>query len=124
MKQLARRYVYWKFIDKHVKRVVRECAVRALLRCRPPKAPLNPSEIPENNCQRIHVDYAEPFHNHNFLVVMDAKSKRVEMEVCYSGPTSTSTIEMIQNVFARYGYPDVMVSYNDAIFTIENLQKF
>lgn len=124
MKQLARRYVYWKSIDRDIERVVRECKSCASTRNSPPKAPLHPWEEPENNWQRIHIDYAGPFQNHNFLVIMDAKSKWAEIEVCTTAPTSTTTIEMLQNVFSRFGFPDVIVSDNAAIFTSEIFQQF
>lgn len=53
---------------------------------------------------------------------MAAKSKWAEIEVHTIAPTSSSTIEMLQNIFSRYGFPDVMVSDNAAIFTTETFQ--
>lgn len=66
MKQLARRYVYWRSIDKDIERIVRECVACALTRSNPPKAPLYRWEEPENNLHRIHIDYAGPFQNLKF----------------------------------------------------------
>ncbi|XP_054259669.1 uncharacterized protein K02A2.6-like [Macrosteles quadrilineatus] len=74
MKQLARRYVYWRSIDKDIERVVRACPACASTRHSPPKAPLHPLKEPEGNWQRVHIDYAGPFQNHHFLVIVDAKS--------------------------------------------------
>ncbi|XP_054274675.1 uncharacterized protein LOC128994282 [Macrosteles quadrilineatus] len=62
--------------------------------------------------------------NHHFLVIVDAKYKWAEVEVCSSAPTSSSTIEMLQNVFSRYGFPDIMVSDNAAIFTSDTFHQF
>jgi len=42
MKQLARRYVYWKSIDKDIERLVRECVACANIKTSPAKAPLHP----------------------------------------------------------------------------------
>jgi len=75
MKQLARRYVYWKSIDKDIERLVRECVACANIKISPAKAPLHPWEEPDDNWQRIHIDYAGPFQGHHFLVIIDAKSK-------------------------------------------------
>src|SRR5436190_2372536 len=124
MKQLARRYVYWKTIDKEIERVVRECASCAATKKNPPKCPLHPWEEPDHNWQRIHIDYAGPYQGHYFLVIMDAKSKWAEIEICRIALTSLSTIELLQNVFSRYGFPDVMVSDNATIFTSEVFTNF
>jgi len=46
MKQLARRYVYWKSIDKDIERLVRGCVVCANVKTSPAKAPLHSWEEP------------------------------------------------------------------------------
>ncbi|XP_058983670.1 uncharacterized protein K02A2.6-like [Musca domestica] len=124
MKQLARRYVFWSSIDKDIEQFVRSCSACALVKKNPPKAVLHPWEEPDGNWQRIHIDYAGPYQGYQFLVVVDAKSKWAEVGVCSSAPTSTSTIEMLNNIFARNGYPDVLVSDNATIFKSEEFQNF
>ncbi|XP_011883223.1 PREDICTED: uncharacterized protein K02A2.6-like, partial [Vollenhovia emeryi] len=124
MKQLARRYVYWKLIDKDIERLVRSCPACVNIKNSPVKAPLHPWEEPENNWQRIHVDYAGPFQGHYFLIIVDAKSKWTEIEICPSAPSTASTIEKFKDVFSRHGFPDVMVSDNATIFTSEELKEF
>lgn len=124
MKQLARRYVYWKLIDKDIERLVRACPACAMIKNNPIKAPLHPWNEPENNWQRIHIDYAGPYQGHYFLVIIDAKSKWAEIEPSLSAPTSASTIDILQDVFSRHGFPDVMVSDNATIFTSEEFQNF
>lgn len=124
MKQLARRYVYWASIDKDIEQFVRSCPACATVRKSPPKVQLHPWDEPEANWQRIHIDYAGPYQGHQFLVIVDAKSKWAEVGVCSSAPTSYSTIEILRNVFARNGYPDVMVSDNAAIFKSNEFQSF
>ncbi|KAJ8869813.1 hypothetical protein PR048_028822 [Dryococelus australis] len=55
----------------------------------PAKAPNHPWE-PEHNWQRIHIDYAGPYQDHHFLIVVDAKSKWAEIVPCSLAPTSKS----------------------------------
>ncbi|XP_017478638.1 PREDICTED: uncharacterized protein K02A2.6-like [Rhagoletis zephyria] len=49
MKQLARRYVYWKSIDKDIEQHVRACAACISHKNSPSKAPLHPWEEPVGN---------------------------------------------------------------------------
>lgn len=124
MKQLARRYVYWLNIDKDIEHFVAACKDCVSGRPSPPKAPLHPWAEPEENWDRLHIDYAGPFQGHHFLVIVDAKSKWVEVSASTSSPTSTSTISSLYDVFARYGFPDVIVSDNATIFTSEEFRTF
>lgn len=124
MKQLARRYVYWKSIDKDIERLVKECSSCSCVKSSPPKARLHSWEEPENNWQRLHIDYAGPFQGNFYLVVMDAKSKWAEVGITPSAPSSSITIEMLLDLFARHGYPDVIVSDNASIFTSDEFQTF
>lgn len=124
MKQLARRYVYWSAIDKDIEKFVRACQACASTKSSPAKAPLHPWEEPDYNWQRIHIDYAGPFQGHYFLMVVDAKSKWIEVGICSTAPSSMSTIEILLNIFTRNGYPDVMVSDNATIFKSEEFSTF
>lgn len=124
MKQLARRYVYWKSIDKDIEHLVRECEACVNVKSSPPKAQLHTWEEPEHNWQRIHIDYAGIFQEHFYLVVMDAKSKWAEIGLTPFSPTSKSTIELLLDLFSRHGYPDVIVSDNATIFTSDEFQSF
>jgi len=124
MKQLARRYVYWPGIDRDIERLVRGCESCALTRSNPPKAPVHPWDPPENNWERIHIDYAGPVQNYNFLVCVDAKSKWAEIKMIRDTPTSTSTIELLESIFAVHGYPQEVVSDNATIFTSEEFYTY
>lgn len=124
MKQLARRYVYWRSIDKDIEKYVRSCAACAAVKKSPPKAVLHPWEEPDQNWQRIHIDYAGPYQGHHFLIVVDSKSKWAEVGVSATAPTTASTLHILQNIFSRNGYPDVMVSDNATIFKSKEFTEF
>ena len=85
--------------------------VYAMVKKSPPRVTIHPWEEPDTNWQRIHIDYAAPYHGHYFLIIVDAKS-------------SYSTIQTLTNVFVRNGYPDVMVLDNAAIFKSDKFQTF
>ena len=89
----------------------------------PTKAPLHPWDWATAPWQRIHIDYAGPFQNSMFLVVVDAHSKWPEV-IPVSSTTSSSTIEVLRDLFARFGIPEQIVSDNGAQFVSEEFQAF
>lgn len=123
-KQLARRYVYWKNIDRDIEKVINTCSECASTRANPKKAPIHPWYEPEENWERIHIDHAGLFQDHFFLIIVDAKSKWAEIEIEKSAPTSKSTIQLLQKVFTMHGYPKLMVSDNASIFKSDEFTSF
>ena len=63
----------------------------------------------------MQIDYAGPFQNSMFLVVVDEHSKWPEV-IPVSSSTSSSTIEVLCDLFARFGIPEQIVSDNGAQF--------
>ena len=51
MKQLSRRYVYWKLIDKDIENLVRSCPFCAATRSSPAKVEIHPWEEPDEYLQ-------------------------------------------------------------------------
>ncbi|XP_052901553.1 uncharacterized protein K02A2.6-like [Anopheles moucheti] len=73
--------------------------------------------------RRVHIDYAGPFEGFYFLVVVDAFSK---WSVVYKSPgtTTSATIAMLRNIFARFGMPETLVSDNGPQFTSSLFAEF
>lgn len=124
MKQLARRYCFWKNIDKDIENVVKSCEACVKSQATPSRAPLHHWEEPKTNWERIHIDYAGPCEGHHLLIVVDAKSKWAEIRATRSAPTSRISIELLTDIFATHGFPTVMVSDNAAIFTSEEFRNY
>lgn len=125
MKQLARNYVYWYRIDKDIEKLVKGCAECALTQKNPPHAPIHPWETPDQNWQRIHIDYAGPYQEkYYFLIVVDALSKWAEVATIRQAPSSESTIEILTDIFSRHGYPELIVSDNASIFKSEEFSTY
>ncbi|XP_055922823.1 uncharacterized protein K02A2.6-like [Eupeodes corollae] len=110
-------YKYWNNIDKDIERLVRNCENCATNRSNPPKASVHPWDTPQENWERVHIDYAGPFQNFYFLFCIDAKSKWAEIIVIKDIPTSSSTIQILQHICSTHGYPQVMVSDNANVQT-------
>ena len=72
----------------------------------------------------MHIDFAGPFMDRIFLLLVDAHSKWsavIDMAKC---TTATSTIAVLRHIFAMYGLPEQVVSNNSPQFTSEVFKKF
>ncbi|XP_064631615.1 uncharacterized protein K02A2.6-like [Lineus longissimus] len=88
-------------------------------------AACNPTawQWPSATWKRIHIDFAGPFLNFHFFVVVDAQSKWVEIEIMRD-ITSVGTIRALRKIFARFGLPEHPVSDNGSQFTSAEFQSF
>ncbi|XP_048731638.2 uncharacterized protein K02A2.6-like [Ostrea edulis] len=123
MKGIARSYVWWPGIDKEIENISKSCSGCAKIQNNPSKAPVHPWEWPSVPWQRIHIDFAGPFLNKNFLIMVDAHSKWPEV-FTMNKITSFKTIEILRTVFARNGITEQIVSDNGPQFTSREFDDF
>jgi transposase InsO family protein len=123
MKMLARGYVWWPQLDKHIEQLVSSCDICQELRAEPKKAQVHPWIYPSSPWSRVHIDYAGPVKNAMHLVIVDAYSKFPEI-VQMSSTTSQATIQALREVFSRYGLPEILVSDNGPQFVSRELENF
>uniref|UniRef100_A0A1Y1LV88 RNA-directed DNA polymerase n=2 Tax=Photinus pyralis TaxID=7054 RepID=A0A1Y1LV88_PHOPY len=124
MKNLSRRHCYWPKIDSDIEHYVKNCQECSENRNLPPKAETHHWQEPRYNFERVHMDYAGPFQNRHFLILVDAKSKWPEVRILNESPTSTATINLLQDIFASSGFPQVLVSDNATIFKSTEFEEF
>ncbi|XP_013913299.1 PREDICTED: uncharacterized protein LOC106542174 [Thamnophis sirtalis] len=123
MKVLARSYVWWPLLDTEIAAYVGRCTMCQLSRPNPPSGPAREWEAPRGPWSRLHIDYAGPFHGQNFLIMVDAYSRWVEL-VIMTSTTAESTVRALRQLFATHGLPDVLVSDNGPQFTSTTFQEF
>ena len=87
------------------------------------KAPLHPWTWPNRPWQRLHVDFAGPFLNQSFLIVVDVHSKWAEV-VEMTHTTTAKTIAALKHLFAMHGIPEQIVSDNGPQFTSSDFEEF
>ena len=123
MKSLARSYVWWPKMDSDIEQTVQKCQVCQESRPSPPTAPLHPWEWPSEPWSRLHLDFAGPFLGYNYLVLVDAHTKWMDVQVM-SSTTSAKTIEKLREIFSTHGLPLKIVTDNGSAFTSQEFRKF
>ena len=123
MKALARMFVWWPGLDKEIETTVKHCYTCEENHRKPRQAPLHPWEWPSRPWTRLHLDYAGPFMGKMFLVLVDATTKWVEVEMVEKA-TSEKTIEILRKIFATHGLPRRIVTDNATVFTSCEMKEF
>ena len=115
MKQLARAAVYWPNIDIAILDPCRQCSTCAEHQSEPSKAAVHPWILPEKPWSRLHIDHAINFLGFNWLVVTDAYTEYPCIHATQSVPAK-STIKLLQENFAHFGFPYTFVTDCAATF--------
>lgn len=123
MKALARSYVWWPNMDADLEAAVRRCHACQSNQATPAAAPLHPWEWPTQPWMRLHLDFCGPVFGKQFLVVVDAYSKWMEVHLMQD-ITSATTIEKLRSMFATHGIPAVLVSDNGPSLVSAEFEHF
>ena len=123
MKSLARSWFWWPNMDADIEKFVKLCSTCAQHAKNPAKAPLQNWDWPIEPWKRIHVDFAGPFMNKMFLIVIDSHSKWLEVKTMTT-ITAHDTILELKEIFSNHGLPDQIVSDNGPSFTAQEFKMF
>ena len=123
MKKVARSYAWLPGIDRDIEILVKSCDRCLQTRNTPSPVSLHPWQLAERPWQRIHIDFAGPFLQQMFLIVIDSFSKWPEVIVMKS-TTATKTIDELRCLFSRWGIPEQIVSDNGPQFKSDEFKQF
>ena len=123
MKVTARSYIWWPGLDAQIEKLANSCSACQETKNTPPKVPLHPWQWPNKPWSRVHIDFAGPFLNKFFLVIVDAYSKWPEV-IEMNSSTTTKTVDALRHVFAIHGLPEQLVSDNGAQFVSDEFSQF
>lgn len=123
MKSLARSYCWWRGMDKDIEEMSENCGNCQKTRPNPKKAPLHPWEKAKSPFERVHGDFAGPFRGKLYFLLVDAYSKWPEIFIIRRMNTH-ETITICDEIFARFGFPDVFVSDRGVQFMSSEFQKY
>ncbi|XP_037827411.1 uncharacterized protein K02A2.6-like [Lucilia sericata] len=123
MKGIARSFMYWPKIDADIEAVAKDCNDCARVANKPKKYTDHHWEYPKGPWERVHIDYAGPFEGMMLLIITDAYSKWLDVKITKS-ITAEATIALVDEVFANYGVPAMVVSDNGTNFSSEEFNKY
>ena len=115
-------YVYWPGMDKDIENMVKLCKSCALVTKAPP-IKFNPWQKTNKQWSRQHIDYAGPIKGTYVFIIVDSFTKWPEV-FKYKTPTIKTTIKVLQELFARFGLPETIVSDNGSPFTSKEFGNF
>ncbi|XP_045451587.1 uncharacterized protein K02A2.6-like [Melitaea cinxia] len=122
-KSFARSYVWWPGIDEAIEKMCRHCSVCVTESEAPPRHMPCPWPWPNKPWARVHIDFLGPLAGRMYLVLVDARTKWIE--VCQVPSTAAShAIKILSGIFARFGLPKQIVSDNGPPFSSNEFSTF
>ncbi|XP_041366709.1 uncharacterized protein K02A2.6-like [Gigantopelta aegis] len=123
MKALARSYVWWPKMDADIEKLCKLYIGCTNTQIMPNASPVHPWDWPTSPWRRIHIDFAGPFLQLMFLIVVDAHIKWPEI-IPMKNTFASQTIIALRNIFARFGLPEQVVSDNGPQFISSEFETF
>lgn len=121
-KALARSYIWWPHLNEDIESLVGQCN-KCLEHRHMPIRSQHEWITPTRPWSRIHIDFAGPFRNKNFLIIVDAYSRWPEVFIVNNMTTAT-VIRYLRMVFATHGLCEILVSDNGSAFVSEEMKQF
>ena len=124
MKQRLRPKVWWPGIDKDIEQYCKSCYGCQLVSNASPPEPVTRTELPAEPWQSLAVDFMGPLPSgDSVFVVVDYYSRWVE-----AIPTKTTTaekvVEILKQIFARFGLPTSITTDNGPQFVSETFHQY
>lgn len=111
MKALARSRIWWPGMEQQIEQMARKCEPCQALRNKPAPTTLHPWTWPKRPWQQLHIDFASPFLDKSFLIIVDAHLKWPKV-IPMMTTTAEKTIAELIRVFSIHGLPEQIVSDN------------
>ena len=123
MKAIARSYVWFPGIDEEIEKHVKTCSQCAQNQQNPPECQLHNWRYPDAPLHRVHIDFAGPIDGKQLLIIVDAHTKWVHVDILNSNATS-GVVEKLRSFCATFGLIKTLVSDNATCFTSEEFKTF
>lgn len=122
MKEVARSYFWWPNLNSEIENIGKSCLICLSNLKNPIKSPQS-WPTPPTAWYRLHADFLGPYYNKMYLVIIDSYSKWPEAFEM-SNMTAAKTIDVLDKLFSRFGYPDQLVTDNQTTFTSTEFNNY
>jgi transposase InsO family protein len=124
MKRRLRCKVWWPKIDKHVEDFVKRCRGCLLVTACNRPAPMLRKVLPEGPWLDVAIDFLGPLPTNEYLlIIIDYYSRYQEIEIM-NKITSTETINRLDSIFCRLGYPKSITADNGRQFISNEFKSY
>ena len=115
--------MWWPSLDRVIENCAKQCVSCQENQKNPPKAQLHPWETAIHPWDRLHLDFAGPYQDYMWLIVVDACSKWPEV-ISMTSTRAERTIHVLRQLFARFGLPNYIVTDNGPQFAADEFRQF
>lgn len=124
MKSRLRTKVWWPRIDEQAEKIVKACKGCTLVSSSNPPYPMKRRQIPTAPWIDVAMDFMGPLPKGEYLfVIVDYFSRYKEIKIMKT-ITSTTTINVLKEIFSRLGFPVSVTCDNGKQFTSEEIKSF
>lgn len=124
MKRRLRSKLWWPKMDEEIENYVKRCRGCLLVSAADPSQPLKVHDLPSGPWQQVAIDFMGPIDDRYYLlVVIDYFSRFKEVEIMTKTDTKT-TIERLEIMFARFGYPTSLRADNGPQFDSREFKAY
>ncbi|GFR83268.1 Pol polyprotein [Elysia marginata] len=117
----ARTSVWWPNLSTEIEKLIGNCMTCEKTRI-VPKEPLNPTPTPSYPWQRLGADLFE-WKGRTYLLLVDYFSRWIEIALL-NKTTTSSVIEHMKSIFAKFGIPEILISENGPQFASKEFAQF
>ncbi len=122
-KMLMRSYCWWPGMNEDIESFISSCAVCQETQNFSNSSTLLPWPSAPSNFYRVNIDFFYK-HNYIFLILVDNKSKWVEVKLMQDGTNAKETILKLKEIFSTFGLPRELVSDNGPPFSSIEFNAF
>lgn len=122
-KMLMRSYCWWPTMNADVEKFISSCDVCQEHRNFSNNSPLVSWPNASHSFFRVNIDFFVKW-KYVFLILVDQKSKWIEVKPMQNGTNSSETISKLKEIFAVFGLPNELVSDNGPPFNSHEFVSF
>ncbi|XP_064483033.1 uncharacterized protein K02A2.6-like [Ornithodoros turicata] len=123
-KQLLRESVWFPKMDTLLEKAVRNCIPCQAVTHGPKRDPLKPTPLPDGPWENLAMDFAGPFPNGKYLLVLVDEYSRFPVVEVVPSTTASSTIAVLRRTLSQFGIPKQIKTDNGPPFNSSEFKLF